>query len=201
MILQEDVYKFKKMKGMNYMTTANKLTILRVILVPVFMAFLMMEPMWCQIAALLIFIIASATDGIDGYIARHYNQITTFGKFMDPLADKMLTTAAFLVLLEHGRVSSIAVMIVLAREFMVAGIRMLAGADGNVIAASMLGKIKTVSQMVAIIAAIILMNPIFADVPETAQFITDILVWISTAITVISGIDYLIKNKYILQNK
>ena len=88
------------------------------------MAFLLIDSIGCQIAALVIFVIASATDGIDGYIARHYNQITTFGKFMDPLADKMLTTAAFLVLLEHGRVSSVAVMIILAREFMVAGIRM-----------------------------------------------------------------------------
>ncbi len=181
------------------MTTANKLTILRVILVPVFMAFLLMEPMWCRITALIIFVIASATDGIDGYIARHYNQITTFGKFMDPLADKMLTTAAFLVLLEHGRVSSVAVMIILAREFMVAGIRMLAVADGKVIAASMLGKIKTVSQMVAIIAAIVLLNPAFSETP--AMLITDILVWISTAITVISGIDYLAKNMYILKDK
>ena len=181
------------------MTTANKLTILRVILVPVFMAFLMVEQIWCQIAALIIFVVASATDGIDGYIARHYNQITTFGKFMDPLADKMLTTAAFLVLLEHGRVSSVAVMIVLAREFMVAGIRMLAVADGRVIAASMLGKIKMVSQMVAIIAAIVLMNPAFSEKP--AILITEILVWVSTAITVISGIEYLLKNKYVFENK
>ena len=184
---------------MIFVTTANKLTLLRVILVPIFMAFLLIDSIGCQIAALVIFVIASATDGIDGYIARHYNQITTFGKFMDPLADKMLTTAAFLVLLEHGRVSSVAVMIILAREFMVAGIRMLAVADGKVIAASMLGKIKTVSQMAAIVAAIILMNPFFSQ--GAAVIITNILVWISTVITVISGIDYLVKNKYILENK
>lgn len=181
------------------MTTANKITIMRIILVPVFMAFLLVNEIWCQVAALIIFVIASATDGIDGYIARHYNQITNFGKFMDPLADKMLTTAAFLVLLEKGRVSSIAVMIVLAREFMVSGVRMIAGAEGRVIAASMLGKIKTVSQMVAIVAAIIFMNPFFA--PKPAMLITDILVWISTAITVISGIDYIVKNKEIFKDK
>lgn len=181
------------------MTTANKITIMRIILVPVFMAFLLVNEIWCQVAALIIFVIASATDGIDGYIARHYNQITNFGKFMDPLADKMLTTAAFLVLLEMGRVSSIAVMIVLAREFMVSGVRMIAGAEGKVIAASMLGKIKTVSQMVAIVAAIIFMNPFFAAKP--AMLITDILVWISTAITVISGVDYIMKNKEIFKDK
>lgn len=181
------------------MTTANKITILRILLVPVFMAFLMFKDViWCQIAALVIFVLASATDGIDGYIARHYNQITNFGKFMDPLADKMLTTAAFLVLLGHGRVSCVAVMIVLAREFMVSGVRMLAGAEGKVIAASMLGKIKTVSQMVAIVAAIILMNPVFSPAP--AKLITDILVWISTAITVISGVDYLVKNKEVFKD-
>ena len=181
------------------MTTANKLTILRVILVPVFMAFLLINQVWAQIAALIIFAVASATDAIDGYIARHCNQITTFGKFMDPLADKMLTTAAFLVLLEHGRVSCIAVMIVLAREFIVSGVRMLAVADGKVIAASMLGKIKTVSQMIAIIAAIILMNDAFSEQP--AMLITNILVWISTAITVISGVDYIVKNRYIFKDR
>ena len=81
------------------MNTANKLTLLRIILVPVFMALLMVDNLGCQIAALVIFVLAAATDGVDGYIARHYNQITTFGKFVDPLADKMLTTSAFLVLL------------------------------------------------------------------------------------------------------
>jgi len=183
------------------MTTANKITIIRILLVPVFMAFMLYGEVWSQVAALIIFVIASATDGIDGYIARHYNQITNFGKFMDPLADKMLTTAAFLVLLEFGRISSVAVMIVLAREFMVSGVRMIAGAEGKVIAASMLGKIKTVSQMMAIVAAIILMNNNLFPEQETAMLLTDILVWISTAITVISGIDYIVKNREIFKDK
>ncbi len=181
------------------MTTANKITILRVLLVPVFMGFLMMNEWWCQVTALIIFVIASATDGIDGYIARHYNQITNFGKFMDPLADKMLTTAALLVLLEKGAITSIPVMIVMAREFIVAGVRMIAGAEGKVIAASMLGKIKTVSQMIAIVGAIILLNQEFPR--ETAELITNILIWISTAITIISGIDYVAKNAYIFEDK
>ena len=185
------------------MTTANKITILRVILVPVFMAFLIIDNVWCQFAALLIFILAAASDGIDGYIARHYNQVTTFGKFMDPLADKMLTTAAFLVLLEQGRITwfgSVAVMLVLAREFMVSGLRMLASSEGKVIAASMFGKIKTVSQMVAIVAAILLMHDEWF-LQEPAILITNILIWISTIIAVVSGIDYVWKNKDILKTK
>lgn len=181
------------------MTTANKITVFRVLLVPIFMGFLMMEDLWCQITALIIFVVASATDGIDGYIARHYNQITNFGKFMDPIADKMLTTAALLVLLEKGAVSSVPVMVVMAREFIVAGVRMIAGAEGNIIAASMLGKIKTVSQMVAIVGAIILLNPAFP--PQTSMMITNILIWISTAITIISGIDYVVKNSFIFEDK
>lgn len=183
----------------DFMTTANKLTILRVLLVPVFMAFLLMEPLWCQVAALVIFVIASATDGIDGYIARHYNQITIFGKFMDPIADKLLTTAALLVLLEKGAIGCVPVMIIMAREFIVSGVRMIAGSDGKVIAASMLGKIKTVSQMIAIVAAILLLNPVFPK--ETAALITNILVWIATGFTIISGIDYLVKNRSIFESK
>ena len=101
------------------MNTANKLTILRVILVPVFMAFLLMESTWAHIVALVVFIIASLTDMLDGKIARKYNMITNFGKFMDPLADKMLTTAAFLIFMEKGIIGSWALMIILAREFMV----------------------------------------------------------------------------------
>lgn len=185
------------------MNTANKITILRIILVPIFMAFLLVDNIVCQLTALAIFIIAAASDGVDGYIARHYNQITNFGKFMDPLADKMLTTAAFLVLLEQGRITwygSVAVMLILAREFMVAGLRMVAGSEGNVIAASMFGKIKTVSQMFAIMAAILLMNEEWFS-NEPALLITNILVWITTVITVLSGIDYVLKNKSIFNGK
>ncbi len=183
------------------MNTANKLTLLRILLVPVFMAFMLMDGMLYNLIALAIFVIASATDGIDGYIARHYNQITTFGKFMDPLADKLLISAAFTVLLFYGRMSPWAFMIVLAREFMVSGVRLVASAEGKVIAASIWGKLKTVSQMIAVIAAIILMNN-FSFCPEnTAILITNILIWISTALTVFSGADYLMKNWDLLEMK
>ncbi|MBQ3038860.1 MAG: CDP-diacylglycerol--glycerol-3-phosphate 3-phosphatidyltransferase [Clostridia bacterium] len=179
------------------MTTANKITILRIILIPVFMAFMIIGGSFGVTAALITFILASVSDFLDGYIARNYNQISDFGKFMDPLADKMLTTAAYLVLLEQGRITwlgSVCIMLILTREFAVSGLRMLAAGNNNVIAASMFGKVKTVSQMVAIIAAQILMyENIFPQ--TTAIIITNLLVWISVIITVISGIDYLWKNK------
>lgn len=179
------------------MTTANKITILRIILVPIFMAFMLIGGTFGVTLALVTFIVASVSDAVDGYIARNYNQISDFGKFMDPLADKMLTTAAYLVLLEQGRITwlgSVCIMLILAREFAVSGLRMLAAGGSNVIAASMFGKVKTVSQMVAIAAALILMyDKLFPK--EAAVIITNILVWFSAIITVISGIDYLWKNR------
>lgn len=179
------------------MNTANKITILRIVLVPVFMALMLIDNNACKMWALAIFIIASASDWLDGYIARNYNQVSNFGKFMDPLADKILTTAAFLALMEVGRLSygSVAIMLILTREFMVAGLRMNAGANGTVIAASMFGKVKTVVQMIAIIASIALTNTLFPE--QTAILMTNIFVWTSTVVTVISGIDYLWKNRQV----
>lgn len=176
------------------MNTPNKLTVLRMILVPIFMLFLMLgnENTAYVIAALIIFCVASVTDTLDGHMARKYNLITDFGKFMDPLADKMLTTAAYLGLLALGRASAWAVMLILAREFIVSGIRLVAASGGKVIAASVWGKIKTVFQMVSIIAAIILLFPFCPT--QTAIIITNILVWISALVTVISGAEYVIKN-------
>ena len=176
------------------MNTPNKLTVLRMIFVPFFMAFMMIDitNIWLVITGLVIFIIASITDAVDGRMARKYNMVTDFGKFMDPLADKMLTTAAFLVLAHHGRASVIAVMLILTREFIVSGIRLVAAGGGKVIAASWWGKIKTIFQMVAIIVAIILFLPIF---PENISVLTtEILVWLSAVITVVSGYDYVAKN-------
>lgn len=182
------------------MNTANKLTLLRVVLVPVFMAFLLMNGTAWQFAALAVFVIASLTDMLDGQIARRCNQITTFGKFADPLADKMLTTAAFLVFMQKGIINSWAVMIILAREFMVAGVRLAAVSEGKVIAASFWGKFKTVSQMAAIIIAILVLN--IPAVPQSAAVIvTNIFVWISVVLTVISGADYLVKNWNLMKLK
>lgn len=181
------------------MNIANKLTVLRMIMVPIFMAFLMLDisnPVFVAIS-LVLFVVASLTDTLDGQIARKCNMITDFGKFMDPLADKMLTTAAFLCLMHHGRASAVAVMLILAREFIVSGIRLVAAGNGNVIAASIWGKMKTVFQMVAIIAAILLMFPIFPQ--GISVLISDILVWLSAVVTVISGADYVIKNVDIIK--
>lgn len=177
------------------MNTANKITILRIILVPIFMALMLIDSDACRMWALAIFIIASASDWLDGYIARNYNQVSNFGKFMDPLADKILTTAAFLLLFDRIWLAAVAIMLILTREFMVAGLRMNASANGTVIAASMFGKVKTVVQMIAIIASIALTNSIFPA--ETAELMTNIFVWVSTVVTVISGIDYLWKNRQV----
>ncbi len=176
------------------MNTPNKLTVLRMIMVPFFMAFLLLDTsnVAYVLIALVLFVIASLTDAIDGHLARKHNLVTDFGKFMDPLADKMLTTAAFLGLMHHGRASAVAVMLILTREFIVSGIRLVAAGGGKVIAASIWGKMKTVFQMVAIIAAIILFLPIFPE--SAADLVTNILVWLSAIDTVFSGADYVIKN-------
>ena len=178
------------------MNIPNKLTVLRVILVPIFMAFMLaipQNPVFITVS-LALFVIASLTDTFDGYIARKQNLITNFGKFMDPLADKMLTTAAYLGLMVMGRASAWAIMLILSREFLVAGIRLVAAGDGTIIAASGWGKAKTIFQMISIIAAFLLMyeNPICTV--DTGILITQVLVWISAAITVISGADYAMKN-------
>ncbi len=182
------------------MNTANKLTLLRVVLVPFYMFFLLRPGFASQMIALAIFVIASLTDMLDGQIARKYNQITSFGKFVDPLADKMLTTSAFLVFLAQGVINVWAVMIILAREFMVAGVRLSAVTEGKVIAASFFGKLKTVSQMAVIIVTTLLLN--ISVIPHgTAVLTVNILVWISTALTALSGIDYLVKNRNLLKLK
>lgn len=182
------------------MNTANKITMIRVFLVPVFMVLFMINNTICHYAALAVFIIASITDAIDGHIARKYNQTTTFGKFVDPLADKVLTTAAFLILMHYDRMDVWAIMIVLTREFMVAGVRLVAAGDGKVVAASMWGKLKTVTQMIAVIAAMLLL-PYDRFLGVQSSLISDILIWISVIFTIISGIDYLAKNWHLMKMK
>ncbi len=188
------------------MNTANKLTIIRVVLVPVFMALLMIDNRICRFAALGVFVLASVTDALDGHIARTRNQITTFGKFADPLADKILTTAAFLVFLGldvyHPVGGTVALMIIMTREFMVAGVRLSAVGEGKVVAASMWGKLKTVAQMIAIIITVLIM----AVFPEgytagASGIVIEILLWITVLFTVISGGEYLIKNWSLMKLK
>ena len=175
------------------MNTANKITMIRVVLVPIFMVLFMIDNVMCHYAALGVFVLASITDAIDGHVARKYNQVTTFGKFVDPLADKVLTTAAFLILMYYDRMSVWALMIVLVREFAVAGIRL--------VAAGMWGKLKTVTQMVAIIVAMLLLPIQNTFLGVHPKLISDILIWISVVFTIISGVDYIAKNWNLMEMK
>ena len=175
------------------MNLANKLTLLRVVLVPIFIVFMTVDALWAKIIGLIFFIIASLTDMLDGQIARKRNLITTFGKFADPLADKMLTTAAFLVFMQKDIIDLWPVFIILIREFAVSGIRLAAAAEGEVIAASFWGKFKTVTQMLSIIVGIILMC--IPQIPlAVSNMITLVLVWVCVLFTVISGAEYIVKN-------
>ncbi len=167
------------------MNTANKLTMLRVIMIPVFMAALYVDFPFNKLVALAIFILASITDFIDGYIARHFNQITDFGKFMDPLADKLLVTAAMLWFVEVGQMPAWALLVVIAREFAVSGLRMVAAPKGVVIAAAWSGKIKTASTMVCICIMLV-------PIPEILNTLCVAVILITT---VWSGVEYFIKNK------
>lgn len=183
------------------MNTSNKITMIRVVLVPIFMVLFMIDNVMCHYAALGVFVLASITDAIDGHVARKYNQVTTFGKFVDPLADKVLTTAAFLILMYYDRMSVWALMIVLVREFAVAGIRLVAAGEGKVVAASMWGKLKTVTQMVAIIVAMLLLPIQNTFLGVHPKLISDILIWISVVFTIISGVDYIAKNWDLMEMK
>lgn len=174
------------------MNTPNKLTVLRMILVPIFMIFYMMESFpYHTFFAAFIFIFASITDWLDGYLARKNNIVTNFGKFMDPLADKLLVTGALLCLMDKDIVSYWVVMIIIAREFIVTGLRLVAVTKGIVIAAGKMGKLKTVLQLIAISAAILSVN----------RTIVDILIYVSVFLTAFSGIDYLVRNRNVLLDK
>ena len=170
------------------MNTANKLTILRVVMIPAFLLVLYLDVPHANYWALAIFAAASITDTLDGYIARHYNQITDFGKFMDPLADKCLVTAAMLWFVEVGQMPAWALLIVIVREFAVSGLRMVAADKGRVIAAGWSGKVKTAATMVCVI---LMLLPL-----------TDAVNRICTAVivltTIYSGVEYFMKNADIL---
>lgn len=181
------------------MNTANKITIVRILLVPIFMITLLSDFKYTNIIALVIFILASATDGIDGYIARKYNQITNFGKFIDPLADKLLVTSAILIFVEWGQMPAWAAMLVIAREFAVTGLRLVAANSGVVIAAGWSGKIKTVCSIVAIC---VMMLPVHSYVLLGTGFTVDWLCVIVIVVTTLwSGIEYFVKNSKVLDTK
>ena len=170
------------------MNTANKLTILRVIMIPVFLLVLYLHVPGANYWALAIFVLASLTDTLDGYIARHYNQTADFGKFMDPLADKCLVTAAMLWFVEIGQMPGWALLVVIIREFGVSGLRMVAADKGRVIAAGWSGKVKTASTMVCIV---LMLLPI-------APWINSICVAVIVLTTIYSGVEYFMKNLDVL---
>jgi CDP-diacylglycerol--glycerol-3-phosphate 3-phosphatidyltransferase len=189
------------------MNLANKLTLIRIFLVPIFLIFIAEKGIpYGSFIATFIFILASLTDKLDGYIARSRNQITNFGKFMDPLADKLLVTAALISLVELHVVPSWAAVVIIAREFAVSGLRSIAAAQGRVIAASWWGKIKTVIQIIAIILLLLKVNihdarllKIFTIdnhyVKEFFAIVPMVMLMIAVVVTLLSGYDYFKKNK------
>ena len=185
------------------MNLPNKLTLARVVLVPFFVFFVLTDIVpYSDIIALAIFVAASVTDALDGKIARKYNLITNFGKFLDPLADKVLVVSALLCFVELGFVSSVPVIIIVVREFMVSGLRLVTANEGVVVPAGIWGKLKTAFTMIAIVVILLFCCMGFNGGQEVMNIINDILIWIATALTVISGVQYLkIYWKYIDSSK
>lgn len=184
------------------MNLPNKLTLARVFLVPVFMVFAALShygqpdfnSTWSLMAG-LVFAVASFTDFLDGYLARKNHLVTDFGKFADPLADKMLTTAAFLYMLLDGVCHPVVLAVILFREFAVAGVRMVAAAGSKVIAANIWGKVKTVLQMATILFYYFAAAFVSPSSPFSVSLITQILCWAVAAVTLVSGVKYLWDNR------
>ncbi len=178
------------------MNLANKLTVVRIILIPFFLLFFFME---IYLLALIIYTVAAITDAIDGKIARSRNLITDFGKFLDPLADKILVMSALIAIMDRFEISAVAVIIILAREFVVTSVRLLASHQNIVIAADNFGKIKTVMQLVFTIFMLVIATAIDFGFnliePEILRLIAAIGLWSVVVMTVISGMNYLIKHK------
>ena len=179
------------------MNLPNKLTIMRVILIPFFVFFLLSPyfPAYGNYIAVAIFIVASLTDMLDGKIARKYNLVTNFGKFMDPLADKLLVCSAMICLIQTGQLAAWIVVIIIAREFIISGFRLIASDNGRVIAASYWGKFKTTFQMLMVIVLILdIQMPFF-------QILGTVLTYVALILTVVSLIDYIVKNKDVLKDQ
>lgn len=181
------------------MNLPNKISIARILLIPIFLFFLLspieMGIVWGMktnvFIALIIFTFASLTDWIDGYLARKLNLVTNFGKFIDPLADKLLMTGGFIALVEMGLAPAWIVIVIISREFCVTGLRVIAANEGIVIAAGYSGKVKTTVQIITVIALLINLHPI----------LNDLLLWASAIMTIYSGVEYFVQNKSVLKTK
>lgn len=190
------------------MNLPNKITVSRILMIPLFLIVILVPFSWGNLSLLgvelpvthfvaaLIFILASTTDWVDGHFARKYNLVTTLGKFLDPLADKLLVSAALIVLVELGYAPSWIVIVIISREFAVTGLRLILAGTGEVVAANMLGKIKTWAQIVAI-SALLLHNMIFEMIHIPFDMIA---LWVALIFTIWSGWDYFSKNKQVLIN-
>lgn len=185
------------------MNLPNKITVFRVVLIPVFVILLMVDSIpFNNFIALAVFVIACITDFLDGYIARKYKLVTNLGKFMDPLADKVLVCTAMILLIELGKIPSIVVAVIMAREFIISGFRLVAADNGVVIAASYIAKFKTTAQMLMCIFLLFTANPAYDG--AFFKFIDAlgvIFMWIALVLTVVSLADYIYKNRQVLQEK
>lgn len=186
------------------MNLPNKLTILRTILIPFFLVAMLCDEYYGGFIpfgnwiALVIFAVASITDMLDGKIARKYNLVTNFGKFMDPLADKLLVSSAMIAFVELGRIPCWIVIVIIAREFIISGFRLVAADNGIVIAAGIWGKIKTAEQMVMLCILLADFGSIFPSAADTIHIVENVLVYIALILTIVSLIDYLVHNKGVL---
>lgn len=178
------------------MNLPNKITIFRMCMIPFFLVFFLIDTIpYNNWIALGIFVIAAASDAVDGYLARKHNLVTNFGKFMDPLADKLLVCTALLCFVEQGTLNLIIAIVIVAREFIISGFRLVAAEGGLVLAASYWGKAKTIAQMIMCCLLIVHLEVFIFPLLET------IFIWVSFALTVISLLDYMIKNKSVISTK
>jgi CDP-diacylglycerol--glycerol-3-phosphate 3-phosphatidyltransferase len=184
------------------MNLPNKLTLLRVILIPFFVVCLLLNQGEGSLRywALAIFIVASLTDALDGHIARKQNLVTNFGKFMDPLADKLLVCSALICFIQLGRMPAWVVLIIIAREFIISGFRLIASDNGVVIAASWWGKSKTIAQMVLIIVLLLNLGKLLPGYARAVYWVEQVLIYLSLLLTVVSLVDYILKNRKVFSD-
>ena len=192
----------------DFMNLANKITMARILMIPLFMITYLWNFPYNELVACVIFAIAALTDGVDGYVARNYKMVTDFGKFIDPLADKLLIATALICFVEKNEIAGYMAVIIIAREFMVTGLRTIAMSKGVVIAASMTGKIKTVIQIIAVICVFLFGYPEAGEITASTEMILNvcghqispgyIAMFIATLFTVYSGIEYMVKNRKLL---